>query len=233
MKSGWARFISFPIHSILKTSSVNYPSIPLPEGFSSELICSANSLTPMEPSAIRSGFQPCKRLFWMMICTTAETRSCKNWNQSQINLSSELKMHVLLRTQEHLQKTFWGSTNLYYLVTGGNTCPCPLSHCHEKGRSLLCSASQDIGQEDHQLLPTHPSPRGRRGHSGVHATHPSIDPLYHRVWGNVSHTGLQDRRYVISPILVLLNICKIITTVITYICVITPPTHCYYSYYIS
>lgn len=50
----------------------------LPEGLSSEHICSARSLTPREVSPILSGCQPWRRLLQVRIWTTAEIRSCRN-----------------------------------------------------------------------------------------------------------------------------------------------------------
>lgn len=62
------RGVSIQSHiSLQLICSKNLQITCLPEGLSSEHICSARSLTPTEPSPILSGFQPCRRPLWTRI----------------------------------------------------------------------------------------------------------------------------------------------------------------------
>ena len=64
----------------------------LPEAFSSEHICSASSLTPIDTSPILSSFQPRRRSRLTRIFTTEERtswRNCREEKRGQVRESGE------------------------------------------------------------------------------------------------------------------------------------------------
>lgn len=75
--------------SFFKNLQITY----LPEGLSSEHICSASSFTPCDPSSILSGFQPCNWPLWIRIWTTAEIRSCRNYSERENGQCRVPKLH--------------------------------------------------------------------------------------------------------------------------------------------
>lgn len=185
----------------------------LPEGLSSEHICSARSLTPREPSPILSGFQPCRWPLWTRIWTTAEIRSCRNYGEREKvqrrasagkNGRSRGKVVSNNRNWHIISYLILPSTHLCYLLTCDNLCwPCStLGHGHDERRPFFCSASQGICKEDNQLLSTYS--RGSRGaglprgcrccQSMIDTTHALVDPLHHGVWCQAAHWGLGERK---------------------------------------